>query len=90
MFEADSFVPAAKYNNNNKGIFKFLLENEPYSKNDRTDNDSCEEREISDEVGDQRTHVGVETEVIDKVEAKTTGHIVELKENKLCNTDRGL
>ena len=55
---------------------------EPYCKDDRTDDDSCEEGEVSDEVGDQWAHVGVETEVIDKVEAKTTGHVVELKGNK--------
>ena len=46
-----------------------LCESLPYSKSNWTDDDSSEEGKVSDEVGDQRTHVGVETEVIDKVEA---------------------
>ena len=53
----------------------------PNSQNDWADDDCCEEGKVSDEVGDQRTHGGVETKVIDKVEAETTRHIVELEEN---------
>ena len=55
------------------------MANVQYGQCDWTDDDSSEEGKVSDEVGDQRTHVGVETEVIDKVEAKTTGHIVHLE-----------
>ena len=66
------------------------ISNSPKYIHDRADEKSSEERNVSQGVGDNCRHVFIKTEVIWKVEAHSTGQVVQLKNWNKSDVDNCL